>query len=81
MLSVEQCKYILPWYVLSLSIYKMKLHFPKIYRVKIDLLYFWDVYDVSLWEKKSVGVRFINAEQISLYNFIVLRKNNRQSWS
>ena len=34
-----------------------KIHFPKIHRsvlrkITIDLLYFWDVYDVNLWEKK-----------------------------
>ena len=33
------------------------IHIPKIHRsvlrkIMIDLLYFWDVYDVSLWEKK-----------------------------
>ena len=33
------------------------VHFPKIHRsvlhkMTIDLLYFWDVYDVNLWQKK-----------------------------
>ena len=32
-------------------------HFPKIHgsdlrKIAIDLLYFWDVYDVNQWEKK-----------------------------
>ena len=62
------------------------IHFPKIHRsvlckIIIDLLYFWDVYDVNLLKKEnSAEVRHIHAEQISLYNFIVLRKNNRHSW-
>ena len=43
-------------------------------------MYFWDVYGVNLWEKISAEVRLIHAEQISLYNFIVLGKNNRHSW-
>ena len=34
----------------------------------------------SIYEKKiSAEVGLIHAEQISLYNFIVLRKNNRHS--
>ena len=54
-----------------------KVYFSEI---TIDLFYFWDVYDVNLWEKISVEVALIHAEQMSLYNFIVLRKNNRHSW-
>ena len=55
------------------------IHFSKIHRsilrkITIDLLYFWDVYDISLWEKTSTEVRLIYAEQMSLYNFIILRK-------
>ena len=54
-------------------------HFPKIHRsvpckITIDLLYFRDVYDVNLWEKNLAEVRLISAEQMSLYNFIILRK-------
>ena len=35
---------------------KLLVHFPEIHRsvlrkITIDLLYFWDVYDVNLWEK------------------------------
>ena len=60
-------------------------HFPKIHRnvlrkTTIDLLYFWDVYDVNLWEKKFCRSTAYSAEQIFLYNFIVLRKNNRHNW-
>ena len=57
-----------------------KIHFPKIHRsvlgeIKIDLLYFWNVYDVNLWEKKnSAEVRLVHAEQVSLNNFIILSK-------
>ena len=43
-------------------------------KMTIDLLYFKDVYDVNLWEKKLAEVWLINAEQMSLYNFIILRK-------
>ena len=46
-----------PWDILPcvLVLFFLK-HFPKIHRsvlckIKIDLLYFWDVYDVNLWEK------------------------------
>ena len=60
-------------------------HFPKIHRsvlrkITIDLLYFWDVYDVNLWEKISAEVRLIHAERISYINFIALRKNNKHNW-
>ena len=43
-------------------------------KMTIDLLYFRDDYDVNLWEKKLVEVRLNNTEQMSLYNFIILRK-------
>ena len=43
-------------------------------KMTIYLLYFKDVYDVNLWEKKLAEVWLINAEQMSLYNFIILRK-------
>ena len=60
-------------------------HFPKTHRNVLhkiirDLLYFWDVYDVNLREKKLAEVRLIHAEEIPLCNLIVLRKNNRHSW-
>ena len=42
--------------------------------MKIDPLYFWDIYDVNLWEKILAEVRLIYAEQISLYNLIILGK-------
>ena len=63
----------------------ISLHFPKIHRsvlrkIAIDLLHFWGIYDVNLWEKVSAEARLIHAEQTSLYNFIVLRKKNRHSW-
>ena len=56
---------------------RLLLHFPKIHRsvlrkITIDQLYFWDVYDVNPWERKFG--RSTTAEQISLYNFIVIRK-------
>ena len=58
-----------------------KIHRTVLRKIIIDLLYFWDVYDVNLLKKEnSAEVRHIHAEQISLYNFIVLRKNNRHSW-
>ena len=39
-----------------------------------------ETFMMSISEKKnSAEVRLIHAEQMSLYNFIVLRKNNRHS--
>ena len=37
-------------------------HLPKIHRsvlrkITIDLLYFWDIYDVNLWEKLAITVK------------------------
>ena len=54
-------------------------HFPKIHRsvlskITIDLLYFWGIYDVNLWEKNLAGLWLIYAEQMSLYNLIILWK-------
>ena len=54
-------------------------HFPKIHRsalhkITIDPLHFWEVYDVNLWKKVSAEVWLIHVEQVSLYNFIFLRK-------
>ena len=41
----------------------------------MDVLYFWDVSDVNIKKKKkSAEVWLIHAEQMSLYNFIILRK-------
>ena len=54
-----------------------KVHFPKIHRsvlrkLTIDLLYF--SFMTSIYEQKiSAEVRLIHAEQMSLYNFIILR--------
>ena len=57
-----------------------KIHGSVLCKIAIDLLYFWDVYDVNLWEEISAEVQLVHAEQISLYNLIVLGKNNRHSW-
>ena len=43
-------------------------------KITMDLLYFWDVSDSNIWKKKSAEVQLIHAEQMSLYNFIILRK-------
>ena len=62
------------------SYYYCTVHFPEIHRIVLrkittDLLYFWDVYDVNLWEKKiSAEARLIYAEQTSLYNFHRFKK-------
>ena len=32
-------------------------HLQKINKITIDLLYFWDVYDVNLWEKLAIMVK------------------------
>ena len=67
------------------NIFTTANHFPKIYwsvlrKITIDLFIF-ETFMTSICEKKIlVEVRIIHAEQISLYNFIVLRKNNRHSW-
>ena len=55
-------------------------HFPKIHRgvlckITIDLLYFWDVYDVSLWEKNfGRSASYSCLIQISLYKFYRIKK-------
>ena len=57
---------------------KLPIHFPKIHRsvlrkITIDILYFWDVYE-SVYEKKVLAeVQLVHAEQMSLYNFIILK--------
>ena len=43
-------------------------------KMTIDLLYFRGIYDVNLWEKNLAEVQLINAEQMSLYNSMILRK-------
>ena len=60
------------------------IHFQKIHKSvlrKIANIYcIFETFMTSVCEKKiSAEVRLIHAEQISLYNFIVLRKNNRHS--
>ena len=61
----------------------MFLHFPKIHisvlrKIAIDLLYFWDFYDVNLWEKQiSAEVRLIHAKQISLHKFHRFKKKQQ----
>ena len=43
-------------------------------KIAIDLWYFREVYDVNLGKKTLAEVRIINTGQMSLYNFITLRK-------
>ena len=54
------------------------MHSPSIHsvlrKITIDLLYFWDDYEVNLWKILLAEVRLIHAEQRSLYNFVILRK-------
>ena len=57
-------------------------HFPKtveVFSVKKQLIYFiFETFMTSICEKKiSAEVRLIHAEQMSLYNFIVLRKKQK----
>ena len=58
------------------------IHFPKIHRsvlCKITFYFIFEMFMTSICEKNiSAEVRFIYVEQVSLYIFIVLRKNNRQ---
>ena len=78
--SFNYCRYVYRKLMCSVKIEGNIFHLPKIHRsvlrkITIDLLHFWDVYDVNLWEKKiSAEVRPIYAEKMSLYNFIILRK-------
>ena len=59
------------------------IHFLKILRsvlrkIAIDPLYLWDVSDI-IYEKKFLPkIWFIHAEQMYLYNFIILRKKRLQ---
>ena len=70
------CRYVLwkKWFFFNVFIN----HIPKIHRNVlhkiIDLLYFWDNYDINLWEKIPAEVRLIHAEQMALYNFLILKK-------
>ena len=52
------------------------------HEVTIDLLYFWDVYDVNLRaEIRQKCCLFMQNKYLNyLYNLIVLRKNNRHRW-
>ena len=58
------------------------IHFPKIHRsvlCKITFYFIFEMFMTSVCEKNiSAEVRLIYVEQVSLYIFIVLRKNNRQ---
>ena len=51
-----------------------KIHRSSLHNVTISLLYFWDVYDIIYEEKILTEARLIHVEQMSLYNFIILRK-------
>ena len=52
--------------------FKPKIHRSVPHKITIDLLYFWDVYDVNLWENKRLGVSifFVFAILLSNFNFI-----------
>ena len=68
-----------------LTFYFFLTHFPKIHRSVLckktmDLFYFWDFYNVNLWEKNFSRSKAYSCRKMSLYNFIVLRKNIRHSW-
>ena len=58
------------------------IHFPKICRsvlCQITFYFIFEMFMTSICEKNiSAEVRLIYVEQVSLYIFIVLRKNNRQ---
>ena len=58
------------------------IHFPKIHisvLCKITFYFIFEMFMTSICEKNiSAEVRLIYVEQVSLYIFIVLRKNNRQ---
>ena len=58
------------------------IHFPKIHRsvlCKITFYFIFEMFMTSICEKNiPAEVRLIYVEQVSLYIFIVLRKNNRQ---
>ena len=58
------------------------IHFPKIHRsvlCKITFYFIFEMFMTSICEKNiSAELRLIYVEQVSLYIFIVLRKNNRQ---
>ena len=51
-----------------------KIHRNVLRKITKDLLYFWDIHDINLWEKNSAEVQLIHAKQMLLYNFIISRK-------
>ena len=57
-----------------------KPHRSFLCKITIDLLYFWDVYDINLWEKNfdRNTAYSCRANEMSLCNFIILRK---KQWS
>ena len=55
-----------------------KIHESVLHKIKTDLLYFWAIYDINLWENIFAEVQLIHAEQMSLYNFIILKKKRLQ---
>ena len=65
----SQCN-LKPWLSVETAMHFLKIHKSVLCKIKIDLLYLWDVYDVNLWEKKSAEVQVIHAD---LYA-------NRHSW-
>ena len=89
--DMTDCKLILEnsnlqsWWCFRLFLWRTQ-HFPKTHikvlrKIIIDLLYFWDVYDINLWGKKIRQKYRLFMQNKYLYmNFIVLRKNNRHSW-
>ena len=48
--------------------------------IEVFSIFFSHLWCQSVWKKNSAKALPIYAEQISLYNFIILRKNNRHSW-
>ena len=56
-----------------------RVHRSVLHKIAIDLLYFCDAYGVNLLEKKLEEVQLIYAEQMSLYNFIILRKKRNSN--
>ena len=48
-----------------------KIHKSVLHKIKIDLLYFWDGYDINLWEKLAIMVKlcFIETRLKKGYDF------------
>ena len=40
----------------------LKNHRSVVLKITVDLLYFWDIYDVNLWEKLAITVRLCFVE-------------------